>query len=160
MHPYFQWVSSNKACIGPADSWIATLLSLFGWCTDDQIKWGHNVSSCHNVTLMSQCHTHVIVQGTTIGYPECYLVQIYRGTYSNVQHDAYCLIWVKSLLMQLIVVQDCQISHTGCQVSRKVVIRMRRLSDMKCTVMIWRLWVRTPVGLNLGCAVLLSKVVL
>ena len=28
---------------------------------------------------------------------------------------------------------------------------------MKCTVMIWRLWVRTLVGLNLGCVVLVSK---
>ena len=26
-------------------------------------------------------------------------------------------------------------------------------SDMKCTVMIWRSWVRTLVGLNLGCVV-------
>ena len=34
------------------------------------------------------------------------------------------------------------------------------LSDMKWTVMIWRSWVRTPVGLNLGCIVLLSRVVL
>ena len=28
---------------------------------------------------------------------------------------------------------------------------------MKCTVMIWRSWVLTPVGLNLGCVVPLSK---
>ena len=32
----------------------------------------------------------------------------------------------------------------------------QRLSDMECTVMIWRSWVRTPVGLNLECIVLLS----
>ena len=31
---------------------------------------------------------------------------------------------------------------------------------MKCTVMIWRSWVQTPVGSNLGCVVLLSQVVL
>ena len=42
----------------------------------------------------------------------------------------------------------------------------RCLSDMKCTVMIWRSkkiwssWVRTMVMSNLGCIVLLSKVVL
>ena len=36
----------------------------------------------------------------------------------------------------------------------------RRLSDMKCTVMIWRSWVQTPVGSNLGCVVLLCQVVL
>ena len=36
----------------------------------------------------------------------------------------------------------------------------RRLSDMKCTVMIWRSWVRTLVGSNLGCIVLLSQAVL
>ena len=35
----------------------------------------------------------------------------------------------------------------------------RHLSDMKCTVMIWRSWVQTPVGLNLGCVGLLSQVV-
>ena len=29
----------------------------------------------------------------------------------------------------------------------------RRLSDMNCSVMIWRSWVRTPVGSNLGCVV-------
>ena len=28
---------------------------------------------------------------------------------------------------------------------------------MACTFMIWRSWVRTQVGLNLGCVVLLSK---
>ena len=33
----------------------------------------------------------------------------------------------------------------------------RRLSDMNCTVIIWRSWVRTPVGSNLGCVVLLSS---
>ena len=32
----------------------------------------------------------------------------------------------------------------------------RRVSDMKCTVMIWRSWVLTAVRLNLGCVVLLS----
>ena len=32
----------------------------------------------------------------------------------------------------------------------------RRLSNMKCTVMIWRSWVQAPTGLNLGCVVLLS----
>ena len=31
---------------------------------------------------------------------------------------------------------------------------------MDCTVMIWRSWVRTPVGLNLGCVALLPQVVL
>ena len=36
----------------------------------------------------------------------------------------------------------------------------RHLRGMKCTVMICRSWVRTPVGLNLGCVVLLSQVVL
>ena len=36
----------------------------------------------------------------------------------------------------------------------------RRLSDMKCTVMIWRSWVQAPTGLNLGWVVLLSWVVL
>ena len=36
----------------------------------------------------------------------------------------------------------------------------RRLGDMKCTVMIWRSRVRTPVGSNLGCVVHLSQVVL
>ena len=28
------------------------------------------------------------------------------------------------------------------------------LSDMKCTVMVWRSWDRTPVMLKLGCIVL------
>ena len=32
----------------------------------------------------------------------------------------------------------------------------RCLSDMKCTIMIWRSWVRTPVGLNMGSIVLQS----
>ena len=36
----------------------------------------------------------------------------------------------------------------------------RRLSDLKCTVMIWRSWVWTPVSSNLECIVLLSYVVL
>ena len=31
------------------------------------------------------------------------------------------------------------------------------LRDMRCTIMIWRLWVWMPVGSNLGSTVLLSK---
>ena len=41
--------------------------------------------------------------------------------------------------VSLIKLLDCIISIT-----------CRRLSDMKCTVMIWRSWVQTPVGSNLG----------
>ena len=36
----------------------------------------------------------------------------------------------------------------------------RHLSDMKCTAMIWRSWVRTLVGLNLGCILFLSQAIL
>ena len=36
----------------------------------------------------------------------------------------------------------------------------RHLSDMKCTVMMWRSRVRTPAGLKLRCIVLLSKMYL
>ena len=37
------------------------------------------------------------------------------------------------------------------------VVRIQHLCDMKCIVMIWRSWVLTPIGLNFGCVVLLSK---
>ena len=36
------------------------------------------------------------------------------------------------------------------------ILQSRRLSDMKCIVIIWRSWVWSLVGSNLGCVVLLS----
>ena len=50
--------------------------------------------------------------------------------------------------------------HSLCllEVAHGQVVRAcRHLSDMKCTVMIWRSQVRTPDGLNLECVILLSE---
>ena len=57
--------------------------------------------------------------------------------------------------------KDWPASLTGiCHICIQYDTSSRRLSDMKYTGMIWRSWVWTPVGSNLGCIVLLSKVIL